>query len=181
MINMVQMVYKGRGGGVGSEFFLPMSFIFTPISFYLLIDNYHLFLLSQIADLNTDVLKAKRANADRIKDFSKQLNEFNKVSLGDQRRLPYSSEASGVQISKKKLESNRERAIQFAKNIPRPAIKGKEMKSFDVDDEDDMADRLMSGSEYGVGDQKAFKLEELQAKHLESKRSIDAMRKQMGM
>ena len=156
-----------------------ISFKFAPISSYLLTDNYHPLLFSQILDLNTDILKAKRANADRIKDFSKQLNEFNKVSLGDQRRLPYSSEASGVQISKKKLESNRERAIQFAKNIPRPVIKGKEMKSFDADD-DDIADRLMCGNDYVV-DQKAFKLEELQAKHLESKRSIDAMRKQMGM
>lgn len=145
--------------------------------------NISFLLLFQITDLNTDILKAKRANADRIKDFSKQLNDFNKVSLGDQRRLPYSSEASGVQISKKKLESNRERAMQFAKNIPRPVVKGKEMKSSDGDgdDEDDMADRLMSGSDYGVIDQNAFKLEELQAKHLESKRSIDAMRKQMGM
>jgi hypothetical protein len=37
-------------------------------------------------DLNTDELKAKRANADRIKDFSRQLKEFNKLNLQEQKR-----------------------------------------------------------------------------------------------
>ena len=71
--------------------------------------------------MNTEVLKAKRANADRIKDFSKQLNEFNKLNLLDQKKVPHSSEASGVEMCRKKMESNRERGMQFAKQIPKPS------------------------------------------------------------
>jgi Jhy protein len=123
-------------------------------------------------------LKAKRANADRVKDFSKQLHEFNKVSLSDQRRLPYSSEAVGVQMTKKKLESSRERANQFAKKIPKPAIvKPKGSPDGRVEEDDEM----LCGFGMSAGDEKASKLEELQAKHLESKRNIEAMRRSMGM
>ena len=93
--------------------------------------------------MNTEILKAKRANAERIKDFSKQLQDFNKASLSEQRRLPQSSELSDVQVSKRRLESNRERAIQFSRGIPKPAIKLKnsnsnaEMKGDEEEEEGD--------------------------------------------
>jgi hypothetical protein len=75
-------------------------------------------------DLNNDALLAKRANAERVKEFSKQLKDFNRNVLQEQRKLPYSSEAVGIEITKKRLESNRERALQFAKQVPKPKAKG---------------------------------------------------------
>ena len=145
-------------------------------------------------DLNTDVLKAKRANADRIKDFSKQLNDFNKIALSEQKRLPYSSEASGVEVSRKKMESNRERGMQFAKQIVKPVKKdnvnggggGDRGRGGDRDGEyggDDMngEEGFMRGTdEYGMPHEKASKLQELQAKHEESRRNVEAIRKSMG-
>ena len=135
--------------------------------------------------MNSEVLKAKRANAERIKDFSKQLQDFNKVSLSEQRRLPQSSELSDVQVSKRRLESNRERAIQFSRGVPKPVIK---LKNDAVekrgDEESEKEERFMKSSnddEWGLSDAKAAKLRELQLKHMESKKNIDAMRRAMGM
>ena len=137
--------------------------------------------------MNSDILKAKRANADRIKDFSKQLNEFNKISLSDQKRIPYSCEASGVEISRRKLESNRERAMQFAKHIPKPLIKlkgdgsGKGEEDGTGTGERTTDDVYLQADEYGQSYEKASKLQELQAKHEDSRRNVQAIRKSMGM
>lgn len=135
--------------------------------------------------MNTDILKAKRANAERIKDFSKQLQDFNKVSLSEQRRLPQSSESSDVQLCKRRLESNRERAIQFSRGIPKPVNKSKndnaERKSREEDEIEEKFAKNSDHDEWGLSDAKAAKLRELQLKHLESKKNIEAMRKTMGM
>lgn len=82
-----------------------------------------------------------------------------------------------MQMTKKKLESSRERANQFAKKIPKPVVVKPKNSPGGGGEEDEM------GCDFGMslGDEKASKLEELQAKHLESKRSIEAMRKTMGM
>ena len=151
--------------------------------------------------MNTEILKAKRANAERIKDFSKQLQDFNKASLSEQRRLPQSSELSDVQVSKRRLESNRERAIQFSRGIPKPAIKLKNSNSNaerkgdeEEEGEEEIEERFRrknhsnnddDDDEYdggwGLSSAKASKLRELQLKHLESKKNIDAMKRSMGM
>ena len=135
--------------------------------------------------MNTEVLRAKRANAERIKDFSKQLQDFNKVSLSEQRRLPHSSESSDVQLCKRRLESNRERAIQFSRGIPKPVIKLKndagERKGGEVDEVEERFMKNSDENEWGLSDTKASKLRDLQLKHLESKKNIDAMRRAMGM
>jgi hypothetical protein len=44
-------------------------------------------------DLNTEELRAKRANAERIKEFAKNLQKYNREILQQQRKLPSSSEA----------------------------------------------------------------------------------------
>ena len=165
-----------------ANFFFSL-FLITIVS---LISNVLLFLFflnSSSTDLNSEVLKAKRANADRIKDFSKQLNEFNKVSLSDQKRIPYSSEASGIEISRRKLESNRERAMKFAKHIPKPSIKSKTdgVGSGKIDEEGTTDDMYLQADEYGQSYEKASKLQELQAKHEDSRRNVQAIRKSMGM
>ena len=138
--------------------------------------------------MNTDILKAKRANAERIKDFSKQLQDFNKASLSEQRRLPQSSELSDVQVSKRRLESNRERAIQFSRGVPKPAIKLKNTNSNSTaerkgseEEEGDEDDNKDDDDGWGLSSAKASKLRELQLKHLESKKNIDAMKRSMGM
>ena len=153
--------------------------------------------------MNTEILKAKRANAERIKDFSKQLQDFNKASLSEQRRLPQSSELSDVQVSKRRLESNRERAIQFSRGIPKPAIKLKNSNSNsnaerkgdeEEEGEEEIEERFRRKNHsnnddddddydggWGLSSAKASKLRELQLKHLESKKNIDAMKRSMGM
>ena len=135
--------------------------------------------------MNTDILKAKRANAERIKDFSKQLQDFNKASLSEQKRLPQSSESSDVQLCKRRLESNRERAIQFSRGIPKPINKSKndiaERKNGEEDEVEESFAKNSNHDEWGLSDEKAAKLRELQLKHLESKKNIEAMRKTMGM
>ena len=68
------------------EFLFFSLFLITIVSLISNVSIFLFFLNSSSTDLNSEVLKAKRANADRIKDFSKQLNEFNKVSLSDQKR-----------------------------------------------------------------------------------------------
>ena len=151
-----------------------------------------------MSDLNTEVLKAKRANADRIKDFSKQLNEFNKLNLLDQKKVPHSSEASGVEMCRKKMESNRERGMQFAKQIPRPSSlktksetatnsnsnsnsNGDRDRGHSLEDEEGCEGFLTRNDEYGMPYDKASKLQELQAKHEDSRRNVQAIRKSMGM
>ena len=72
--------------------------------------------------MNSEELIAKRKNVDRIKEFSKQLKHFNKESLSNQPKLPSASEQSDLQIAKKKYESNRIRAMEYAKNVPKPKV-----------------------------------------------------------
>eukprot|EP01038_Epipyxis_sp_PR26KG_P014997 gene14997-20174_t len=74
-------------------------------------------------DLNTDELVAKRANMNRIKDFSNNLKSFNQVTLRNQQKLPAANEQNDMEIAKKKMDSKRLKAIEFAKNIPKPKIK----------------------------------------------------------
>ncbi|CAM9796063.1 unnamed protein product, partial [Phaeothamnion confervicola] len=64
-------------------------------------------------DLDTDELVAKRANIDRIKEFSKNLREINKRQQGQtppHRRTEPAPEPCA-----------RERALAFAKTLPRQA------------------------------------------------------------
>ena len=96
-----------------------------------------------------------------------------------------------MQVSKRRLESNRERAIQFSRGVPKPAIKlknsnsnsnakreGSEEEEGDDNNDEDDDD---GGDGWGLSSAKASKLRELQLKHLESKKNIDAMKRSMGM
>lgn len=101
---------------------------------------------------------------------------------------------TAIEITKKKLESNRERSIQFAKEIIKPKIKN-DIKnnvinnnySSNNDGYDDNNDNfgndkyINDKDEYGMTNENANKLSELQNKHLNSKRNIEAIRKSMGM
>lgn len=73
-------------------------------------------------DLNSDELIAKRNNAERIKQFSKNLTEYNKETLTNQRKLPSATEKQAIEISIKKSESKAYKAKEFSKNIPKPTV-----------------------------------------------------------
>ena len=82
-----------------SSFFDSLCTLFIITSFVVLLIislDLPVFGLSFLIDLNNDVLLAKRANYERVKEFSKQLKDFNRSSLQEQRKLPYSSEVVGI-------------------------------------------------------------------------------------
>eukprot|EP01039_Chlorochromonas_danica_P003458 gene3458-3787_t len=72
-------------------------------------------------DLNTEELVAKRKNMERIKEFSKQLRVVNQDLIQQQRKLPPATEQIDIEKSKQKLNSKRQKALEFARNIPKPA------------------------------------------------------------
>jgi len=147
--------------------------------------------------LNTDVLKAKRANAERIKEFSKGLMRYNQDMLHHQRKLPQSAEANDMEISKQKNMSKRERALQFAKNVPKPKVAssgnggnapGGVKHCVDGDDQGDDEDWAGRGYDHdyvtssdttGMDYAAANRLDELEAKHEASKRQIEAIKRSL--
>lgn len=74
-------------------------------------------------DLNTEELKAKRANLERVKEFSRNLHQYNKQAIREQPKLPPSSEKHSIEISKQNMNSSRQRARDFSKNVPKPKVK----------------------------------------------------------
>ena len=72
-------------------------------------------------DLNSQELVARRANHERVKEFSKQLLAYNQKALQAQRKLPRSSESSELERASQIRDSKRERAIKFAADhVPKP-------------------------------------------------------------
>lgn len=67
-------------------------------------------------DLNSDDLVQKRANMERIKAFSKNLRDINKVTTSGTKKSSENN-ASG---SPKKPMSTRDKALEFAKRVPKP-------------------------------------------------------------
>ena len=133
-------------------------------------------------DLNTEELIAKRANLDRVKEFAKNLHNFNHDHLRNQKKLPPSSEKNEMEIAHKKLESKRQKAIEFAKNIPKPKIPAaKDCNSKLTGYEEEEGGVGNSGFDMGEGYEDELKLQELEAKHVNSKKQIEAIRKAMGM
>ena len=162
-----------------------------------------------------------------MKEFSKQLKDFNRSSLQEQRKLPYSSEVVGtdfhlalsvastlshphlrfylsrfmvgIEMTKKRLESNRERALQFSKHVPKPKTKGDTeggetgnggvRKTNDYHDDDDDYDNdgyddsyvKAANDQYGPSYESAMRLQVLQAKHNDNRRNIQAIKKSVGI
>lgn len=128
-----------------------------------------------------------------------------------QRKLPAASEMKDMAVAKSKLDSKRERALQFAKQVPKPAVvsKSSEVQSDDhagrdrdrdtsFDHEDSMGDyggdenmvacfddtMYESTPQMGrsvVHQSEPSRLELLQAKHAQSKRQVDAIKASLGM
>ena len=132
-------------------------------------------------DLNSEELIAKRANAERIKEFSKNLRNFNSQMIGNQQKLPSGSESHEIDNAKKKILSARERALQFAKNIPKPKVNKDSFKSVDdvTDLHDDDGYMRVSYEQFGMESKQAKYLEDLEAKYMDSKRNVDAIKRQL--
>lgn len=82
-----------------------------------------------------------------------------------------------MEIAQKKLESKRSKAMEFAKNIPKPKIKAAPV----VDAVDESEVNGGGRFEMGEGYESEIKLQELEAKHLNKKKQIEAIRKAMGL
>lgn len=118
-------------------------------------------------DLNTTELVAKRANAERIKQFSKNLNDFNRVSIRN--NISADDKEANNRV---KVLSNRDKARQFAQNVPKPKVN--ESKAI-----------LSHGNKVernvGVSSVPTSKLDELASRHQQSKKQVDAIKKSMGL
>ena len=105
-------------------------------------------------------------------------------------------------MTKKRLESNRERALQFSKHVPKPKTKadmdggeignggggGGLRKTNDYhDDDDDGYDDgyddsyVKANDQYGPSYESAMRLQVLQAKHNDNRRNIQAIKKSVGI
>jgi hypothetical protein len=114
---------------------------------------------SRSVDLNTDELVAKRANAERIKEFSKNLKQFNKNVM---------PKRDGNEMNQK-IESKKEKAIQYAQNIPKPKVKAEP--------------KPVEPKNVGVATEtvEVSRLDELTSKHLQSRKQVDAIKKSLGL
>jgi hypothetical protein len=150
-----------------------------------------------ILDLNTDELVAKRKNAERIKEFSRQLRSFNQEQITQQSKLPSATEQNDLQKAKQKYESRRQRAIEFAKQIPKPKS-SKEETDLGQDEYSGGNTLFAAGqsrSSYSAGNMNgvggggglvmdedaihAAKLQELESKHMQSKAKMEAIKRSL--
>lgn len=160
-------------------------------------------------DLNTDELIAKRKNLDRIKEFSKQLRQVNADILTQQPKLPSATEQNDLQIARQKYESTRQRALEFAKsNVPKPKVarnaqldERRDQRGYYDEEADNGPTQIRDGTRrsqsagersgsYGGSrsnlgipmDEDAFqaaKLQELEAKHQQSKARMEAIKRSL--
>lgn len=129
-------------------------------------------------DLNTDELIAKRKNLDRIKDFSKQLRQINKEIISQNPKLPSSVEQNDINLSKRNYESKRQKAIDFARNIPKPKLSTENMQSQTNNQRSGSSQSNRESALYMDDDAiEAARLQELEAKHLQNKAKMEAIKK----
>ena len=136
-------------------------------------------------------MKAKRANADRVKEFSKNLNSFNrqiiKTSAQDSRDVN-----RGISRSDE-TKSAREKAIDFSKNIPKPKVRRSIRPDSTPKDYIESTNGYGTTAEeycmsqdcdeYGILDDNggSNRLQELQKRHGENKKRAEAIKKSLGL
>jgi transcription elongation GreA/GreB family factor len=122
-------------------------------------------------------LLAKRANAERIKEFSRNLKNYNKDTITKQKMEMM--EAGNYETSAKKKEndavSSREKAFAFARNIPKPKVKTVTSKK-----ESEYVD-MGPTMQLGPDDEDRNALAELEQKHLQSRKQVEAIKKSLGL
>jgi len=127
------------------------------------------------ADLNSEELIAKRANQQRIKDFSRNLRAINQRVITQNRQKS--------RKEKPKKLSTREKARMYAENIPKPQgfnkntplsrMGRKENKSINGD-----MDSGMDDENWGHGEMS--QLDQLEMEHQNSRYNVDAIRREYG-
>ena len=132
------------------------------------------------ADLNSEHLIAKRANQQRIKDFSRNLRAINQRVITQNRHKS--------RKEKPKMLSTRDKARMYAENIPKPQgfikntpltrIGRKENSDFNgknhyEDNENDVDDE-----NWGRGEMS--QLDQLEMEHQSSRYNVDAIRREYG-
>ena len=133
--------------------------------------------------MNRDELKAKRANLNRMKEFSKNLNNVNKTVISEQRRLPPSHEARDIKVNQDAQGSSRIRALEFSRNVPKPRIIRKDdnqhsdMQAQMEDDDHYVTSDDIYGSDYATNS----KMQALDNKHNDTKKQVDAIKKSLGL
>ena len=140
-----------------------------------------------LLDLNSEELVAKRANLDRVKEFSKNLQSYNRQAISQQPKLPSAAEKHDIRVSEQKFSSNRQKAIEFAKNVPKPKVASYPVKRAGRDgererysDEPSMHAALGDMS-LGADFQAESKIMELEAQHNNRRIQIEAIKRTMGM
>jgi len=118
-----------------------------------------------------------------MKEFAKNLQSYNKQVLLQQKKLPSSSESSDIEVSKKKLSSKREKALEFAKHVPKPKVDTKKIKEqsspLGIEIIDD--NYMLKGDQYGMDYGEICKIQSLEAQHDEKKKQVEAIKRSLGM
>lgn len=147
------------------------------------------------ADLNSEELVAKRANLDRVKEFSRNLQNFNRQAIAQQPKLPPAAEKHDIRLSEQKYNSSRQKALDFAKNIPKPKVAPRSTVrggNPSLQDEQDFFDdggagayataaAGAAGMSMGADYQTESRIMELEAQHNNRKVQIEAIRRTMGL
>lgn len=118
---------------------------------------------------------AKRANLQRVKEFARNLKQYNDSALIQQPKLPAAAEQVEINKSMQKLVSKRNKALEFARNIPKP-----KPKPTVIDEVDNSGIDSTEKDVYGTFSHDAQRLAELEMKHAEKRKQIDAIKKSMG-
>lgn len=131
-------------------------------------------------DLNREDLVIKRVNAERIKEFAKNLQDFNRLRLQQQKKLPPSSEAVHIELDKHRIESKRAKAIEFARQIPKPKIEKGDVFSRAQKGRLGDDSYVTAADDSGLDYKEIQRLQSLEVKHQESRRQVEAIKKSMG-
>ena len=124
---------------------------------------------------------AKRANLQRVKEFARNLNKFNDSYIKTQTsKLPPPNQVHEIQKATEKISSKRTKALEFARHIPKPNVNSKETEE-DYVENNGQCDKLDDKDVYGLTSSEANRISELETKHLEKKKQIEAIKKSMGM
>jgi Jhy protein len=144
--------------------------------------------LHLFVDLNTDELKAKRANRERVKTFAKNLHEYNQNVIDHTRLVSISNDCADGERAKKILQienSARQRALDFAKGVPKPriAVIKNEVNESNIIKINSIAtlqrakDNLVTADE----DRRMSKILELESRHTFDKQKVNHIKKSMGL
>jgi hypothetical protein len=118
-------------------------------------------------DLNTEELVQKRANADRVKMFSRNLLKINRDEIA------HEIAEKPVAPSPPAAPSKVQKAREYAKHVPKPRPRREEP---DAAGDDGTAD-----GEYGGTDEEFDALAILERQHAEHQRKVAAIRTELGL